>query len=252
VADPSPGEVRLDIDAGVATLTLHNPEVRNALSETMARQLLVMCDEIDADLSVGAVIVQGSGTTFCSGADTRVLLSANSARQPPSPLDRSIYESFLRFGALGPPTIAAVRGAAVGAGLNLAMSADLRIVARDARLIGGFQRIGIHPGGGFFALMARSAGREAAVATGAFGEELSGERAVSTGLAWEAVEPDEVANRAREYALRAAKDPELARVTTRSMRLELGPPLLPWPAAVELERGPQLWSRQRLPERSAP
>jgi enoyl-CoA hydratase len=153
-------------------------------------------------------------------------------------------------GSLAVPSIAAVRGAAVGAGLNLAMATDLRVVARDARLIAGFQRIGIHPGGGFFTLAARLGGREASTAMGLFGEELSGERAMALGFAWEAVDSEQVPDRARALASRVAADPELARVTARSLRLELGPPNISWPAAVELERGPQLWSRQRLQERS--
>jgi enoyl-CoA hydratase len=243
------GDVQLSVSEGVATFTLDNPEVRNALSEDMAKQLIGLCDDVDRDQSIGAAIVQGSGTTFSSGADTRVLLAAGPATAGPSLVIPSIYESFLRVGSLQMPTIAAVRGAAVGAGLDLALATDLRIVARDARLIAGFQRIGIHPGGGFFTLAGRLAGREAATAMGAFGDEVSGERAVALGLAWEALDADEVTGRARELALRVAADPELARVTIRSMRLELGPPVMAWPAAVEMERGPQAWSRQRLASR---
>ena len=242
------GEVTLSVADGVATLTLDNPEVKNALSEDMARQLMACCDEVDYDPTIGAAVVRGSGTTFCSGADTRVLLSADQARRA-SPVDRSIYESFLRVGSLLVPTVAAVRGAAVGAGLNLALATDLRVVALDARLIAGFQRIGLHPGGGFFTLAGRLAGREAAAAMGVFGGELSGERAVALGLAWEAVEADAVVDRALELATRVAADPELARLTIRTLRLELGPPGVPWPAAVEMERGPQSWSRQRLQDK---
>ena len=240
------GDVTVDVAHGVATFILDNPEVRNALSEDMARRLIELCDEVDAESSIGAAVVQGSGTTFCSGADTRMLLSAEHADRESSPTTASIYEAFLRVGNLQMPTVAAVRGAAVGAGLDLALATDLRIVARDARLIAGFQRIGLHPGGGFFTLAGRLAGREASTAMGAFGEEISGDRAVALGLAWEAVEDERVTERAQELAQRVALDPELARVIIRSMRLELGPPAVAWPTAVEIERGPQLWSRQRL------
>jgi enoyl-CoA hydratase len=245
------GSVTLDVAGGVATITLDNPDVKNALSDDMAAQLLSICDDLDADPTVAAAVIRGQGTTFCSGADTRVLLSSEHARGV-SPVERSMYECFLRVGSLAMPTIAAVRGAAVGAGLNLALSTDLRVVAHDARLIAGFQRIGIHPGGGFFSLAGRLAGREAASAMGVFGAELSGQRAVELGLAWLAVDADEVVDKAMELASRLAGDPELARVTVRSLRLELGPPPVAWPAAVELERGPQAWSRQRLKERDKP
>jgi enoyl-CoA hydratase len=242
------GSVSVDAADGVATITIDNPEVKNALSEPMALELMRICEDLDTDPSVAAAVIRGSGNTFCSGADTRVLLSPEQARAT-SPASRSLYECFLRVGSMAMPTIAAVLGAAVGAGLNLALSADLRVVARDARLIAGFQRIGIHPGGGFFSLAGRLAGREAATAMGVFGEEVSGERAVQLGLAWMAVDADDVVDQALQLASWLASDPELARVTVRTMRLELGPPPMAWPAAVELERGPQAWSRERLKDR---
>ena len=101
------------------------------------------------------------------------------------------------------PTIAAVLGAAVGAGINLMLATDLRIVAEDARLISGFLRIGLHPGGGHFGLLAGRAGAEAAAAAGIFGEEISGVRAVQLGLAWEALPAEQVEQRAAELALPA-------------------------------------------------
>ena len=94
------GDVTLDMAEGVATFTLDNPEVRNALSEDMARRLMELCDEVDAEPKIGAAVLQGSGTTFCSGADTRVLLSAEHADRQSSPTTASIYESFLRVGNL--------------------------------------------------------------------------------------------------------------------------------------------------------
>src|SRR2546421_12819870 len=78
-----------------------------------------------------------------------------------------------------------------------------------------------------------------------FGEEISGLRAVQLGLAWEAVPTEQVEERAAELARRAARDPELARKATASLRTELGPPRLPWAAALEVERGAQLWSLRR-------
>src|SRR5207249_9322010 len=138
---------------------------------------------------------------------------------------------------------AAVRGAAVGAGLNLALAADLRIVARDARLISGFARIGVHPGGGHFGLLTRAAGRQAAAAMGLFGCEVSGDRAVSLGLAWQAVDDAEVDAVAFDLARRAAADPPLAREMVASLRRQDGWPS--WDAGVAIERAPQLWSFRR-------
>jgi enoyl-CoA hydratase len=155
------------------------------------------------------------------------------------------YQAFVRVGDLKPPSIAAVRGHAVGAGVNLMLATDLRIVAETARIITGFARIGLHPGGGHFALLGRLAGRETAAALGLFGEEIDGRRAAAAGLAWEALPESEVEPRAMEIALRIAVDPELARATAASLKMELGPPAIPWSAALEVERATQMWSLRR-------
>jgi enoyl-CoA hydratase len=155
------------------------------------------------------------------------------------------YQAFVRVGNLQVPSIAAVRGHAVGAGVNLMLATDLRIVAEGARIITGFARIGIHPGGGHFVLLARAGGREAASAMGVFGQEISGSRAFELGLAWEALPADAVEARAQEIASTVAADPELARTTVRSFRLETGPPAASWPLGLEAERAAQMWSLRR-------
>lgn len=242
----SVGEVRLERDEGVAVLTVSSPEVRNGLTPEMSRQLVEHCDTIDADGDIGAAVVRGDAGTFCSGADTRTWDSnVDPASDEAYARTSTVYGSFARVGELKVPTVAAVRGAAVGAGMNLFMAADLRIVAEGARLLAGFLRIGIHPGGGFFTLSGRLAGREAASALGLFGQEISGSDAVRLGLAWEAVPDEQVEPRAMELAAQAARDPLLARRALSSFRAELGPPPVSWPAALEMERGVQMWSQRR-------
>lgn len=240
-------EISLERHDGVATITLDAPDRRNALTEPMARELVEACEEVDADQSVGAVVVRGAGGFFCAGGDRATL--AQAGRDPAAPETYaglgSVYRSFARVGELEPPTVAAIRGGAVGAGLNLAFATDLRIVARDARIVSGFLPIGLHPGGGHGALLGRTGSREAAAALALFGERIDGARAAELGLAWSAVEDNEVEGVAAALAARAAADPELARRTARSLRTELGPPPLPWPAALELERASQMWSMRR-------
>jgi len=82
-----------------------------------------------------------------------------------------------------------------------------------------------------------------------FGEEIDGRRAVRLGLAWEARPEPEVEPRALELARRVAADPELARAAARSLRIELGPPAIPWAAALEAEKAVQMWSLRRRAER---
>jgi len=240
-------ELSLHRQNGVAVLTLRAPQRRNALSVEMADAMVAACDEIDADESVGAVIVAGEGPFFCAGADRELLAAAGEDPAEPN-LYRAIgrvYAAFARVGALEPPTIAAVRGGAVGAGLNLALAADLRVVGEDAKLASGFLPIGIHPGGGHGALLARATGRETANAMQMFGVTVSGAEAVERGLAWRAVPSEAVEPTAVDLARVPAGDPELARRTARSMRTVAGPPALPWPAALEAERASQMWSLRR-------
>jgi enoyl-CoA hydratase len=240
-------EVDLDKADGVGVITLMAAERRNALNPAMAAELEAVCDEIDGDPGIGAAVIRGDGGHFCAGAVRSVL---DDAGQDPTGPDSyaaigSVYEAFARFGRLQVPTIAAVCGAAVGAGVNLLLAADLRVVAADCRILAGFMRIGLHPGGGHFVLLGRTAGREAAAALGLFAEEIDGTRARELGLAWESLPAAEVDGRARELAARAGRDPDLARMTVRSFRNELGPPMVPWPVALDAERASQMWTLRR-------
>ena len=240
-------EVRLERDGGVALLTLDAPDRRNALTASMSGELIAACDEADADPEVGAVVVRGEGGFFCAGGDRGTLAAAGKDPAAPEAFAGlgAVYRSFQRVGELEPPTVAAVRGGAVGAGLNLALATDVRIFARDATLISGFLPIGLHPGGGHGVLLARTGSRETAAAMALFGERIDGERAAELGIAWSALDDGEVEGAALELAGRAAADPQLARRSARSLRTELGPPPLPWGAGLELERASQMWSMRR-------
>jgi enoyl-CoA hydratase len=232
---------------GVALLNMNAPERRNALTVEMADALVDACDELDADRDVGAVVVRGAGGFFCAGGDRATLDAAGHDPADPEIYAGlgAVYRSFARVGLLEAPTVAAVRGGAVGAGLNLMLATDLRVVARDAKLISGFLPIGLHPGGGHGALLGRTGAREAAAAMALFGERIDGERAAALGLAWLAVDDGDVDETAIELATRAGADPQLARRTASSLRTVLGPPAIPWAAALELERASQMWSMRR-------
>ncbi|MCW3000480.1 MAG: enoyl-CoA hydratase/isomerase family protein [Solirubrobacterales bacterium] len=245
---PAPyADIRVEQDGGVARLILDAPARRNALTVEMARAMVQACEDLDADPSVGAVVVCGEGAYFCAGGDRPTLAAAGEDPAHPEQFDGmgDIYQAFARVGQLKAPTIAAIRGGAVGAGMNLAMATDLRIVARDAVLASGFIPIGLHPGGGHGVLLGRTGAREATAALMLFGERVDGVRFAELGLAWAAVDAAEVEAKAMELAAVPGADPVLARRTAASMRTELGPPALPWNAALELERPQQMWSMRR-------
>lgn len=232
---------------GVATVTLNRPAQRNALTPEMADAMVQAFAEIDADPAIGAAVIQGAGGHFCAGADL-----GEAARMFADPLDPQvydgtsrIYEAFVRAGRLAVPVVAAVRGAAVGAGMNLLLATDLRIVAREARLLSGFLRLGVHPGGGHMMLLAEAAGPQAAAAMALFGEEIDGATAQAIGLAWVALPDEEVESHAQALARRAARDPELARATVRTLRATASAKEREWARALQAERAVQLWSMRR-------
>ena len=144
--------VLVDIADRVATITLNNPDERNTLTAPMVAEIVAAFDAIEADDGVGAVVVTGAPPAFCAGANLGNLGSAE------GPGFRSIYEGFLRVGRCPLPTLAAVNGAAVGAGMNLALVCDVRVAARRARFDTRFLQIGIHPGGGHTWMLQRIAG----------------------------------------------------------------------------------------------
>jgi enoyl-CoA hydratase len=247
VSDATPSQVQFEVTDGVAVITLHAPERRNALTRGMAEELIALCERLDGDASIGAAVVQGAGGHFCAGAHREVL---DGAGEDPADPDHyaaigSVYQAFQRVGRLAVPTVAAVRGAGGGGGVNLMMATDLRVVSDSVRIIAGFLRIGLHPGGGHFTLLGRTAGREATSAMALFSEEVGGRRAVELGMAWECLPDDEVEARAFELARRPAKDPALAREAVASFRAEVDPPGTSWEVASQAERASQMWSLRR-------
>jgi enoyl-CoA hydratase len=243
---PGAGEILFEVDGGVALVTLNAPDRRNALTPDMARELVATFDEVDARPEVGALVLKAVGRSFCAGGDIATLTAAGKDPAESQAYEgmSAIYESFARLGRVKVPTVAAVRGSVVGAGMNMLLAADLRIVARDARLLSGFLKRGLHPGGGHFLILSRLIGREAAAAMALFGEEVDGERAYELGLAWNAVDDADVEARALELASRVAADPALARVAVGNFRLEAATPVS-WEMATQFERPSQMWSMRR-------
>jgi enoyl-CoA hydratase len=216
-------------------LTLHDPDRRNALSLEMADAIAEVLGALEATADVGAVVLTGAPPAFSAGADLDDLERASASRL------RRIYDGFLAVSGFPMPTVAAVNGPAVGAGLNLALACDLRIAARSARFESRFLDIALHPGGGHTWMLNRLLGSQGTAAVVCFGESLDGEAAERRGLAWSCVEDDAVVDEACRLAARAAAVPErLARRVKETMRATAG--LHHHRQAVEHELDAQLWS----------
>lgn len=197
--------VRTDIHAGVATVTLADGERRNAFTLPMVAEIVDALDHLEEDPAVGALVVTGEPPAFCAGADLSHLSS--SADGGADTGLRAIYEGFLRIGSSHLPTVAAVNGAAVGAGMNLALICDVRLAAERARFDTRFLQLGLHPGGGHTWMSQRIAGPQTALATVLFGEVLDGAEAERVGLVWRCLPDDELLPAAQAMAERAASGP---------------------------------------------
>ena len=168
--------VRLDVRGGTAWIVLDGESSRNALDHDTVTQLVEVCDRVDSDESIGAAVITGAHGAFCSGAARGVLAGLGNGG-PDKAFEQldGLYRGFARVRRLTVPTIARVDGAAVGAGLNLALVADLRLASDRARFISGFAPNGIHPGGGHLQLLDQAGGHQAAAALGVFARSLSAE-----------------------------------------------------------------------------
>ena len=178
-------KVRLDSeDDGLRVLTLDNPDKRNVINDEMRADLLDAANAVRQDRAATALVVAGAGTAFCGGADLPAIFG-DSSRSVATLRDdlHEVYESFLVLKSLSIPTIAAVQGPAVGAGLNLAMACDIRIAGPDAKFAATFSQIGLHPGGGCTWFLVRALGEQRALKLLLDGGTLAGPDAVAAGIA---------------------------------------------------------------------
>lgn len=240
MADP---DVRTAITDRVAVLTVSHPERRNAMNLAMSAKLADAMATCVSDEGVGAIVITGEDPAFCAGGDLSELAAAD-----PATLHR-VYAGFLAVAECPLPTIAAVNGAAVGAGLNLALACDLRLAGPSARFDARFLPLGLHPGGGYTWMVQRLLGPQGAAALTLFGDVVDAEEAARIGLVHRVA--DDVLAAAVELAGRAAAAPrELAVTTKATMRLTAG--MTSQADAVEVEVRAQATSvqsdefRQRL------
>jgi enoyl-CoA hydratase len=231
--------VHHDVGDGVATVTLDDPDRRNAISLAMNHELVATLDDLEASDDVGAIVVTGAGRAFCAGADLGELQASDSADGL-----EEIYGGFLRLAHARLPTIAAVNGAAVGAGMNMALACDLVLASRAARFDSRFLHLGIHPGGGHTWRLEQRTDTQTVRAMVLFGEVLDGDEAARRGLAWRCVDPAELLPAAHELAARAAAHPHELLRRTKATIAHL-PHVRSSDDAVAHELDPQVWSMRQ-------
>jgi enoyl-CoA hydratase len=243
-----------------ALLTLRDPRRRNAMSRALSDRLVEALDAVVADERVHAVVVTGAadrGPAFCAGGDLDELaaIGASDGGDGEESI-KAVYAGFLALAACPLPTFAAVDGPAVGAGINVALAADIRLAGDTARFEPGFLRLGLHPGGGMTWMTQRLVGGQTTLAMLLAGEGLDAAAAERCGLALRRV-PGELpesptghdgtvarspvvveALRMAAHSARAPRD--LVVATKASVRATAD--LTDHAAAVDVEVGPQLES----------
>ncbi|MBY0443119.1 MAG: enoyl-CoA hydratase [Mycobacteriaceae bacterium] len=209
---PHPDLVLLSIRDHVAVITVNDPDRRNAITDAMSAQLRAAVEQAEANCDVHAVVVTGAGKAFCAGADLSALGAAGSDATEPGLL--RLYDGFMAVARCSLPTIAAVNGAAVGAGLNLALATDVRIAGPTAVFDARFQKLGLHPGGGATWMLQRAIGPQAARAALLFGMRFDAEAAVRHGLALRVA--DDPVGAALQLAAGPAKAPRNVVLATKA------------------------------------
>jgi 2-(1,2-epoxy-1,2-dihydrophenyl)acetyl-CoA isomerase len=214
-------DISVKVDQGVALISLNRPESRNAINVAMIRAFQSVLDTIERSQSgARALVLTGGLDAFCSGMDLHSIdLNAKGARQRGHFAMRSFMDPLiLRLSAYRMPIIAAVHGAAVGAGLSLALACDIIIAADDASFHPSFCRLGMVPDAGITFHLARRIGGGRALSSLLLAEPIDAKTALLWGLAYETLPKSQVLARSTEIALRLAKGPLTVLAQIRSLQ----------------------------------
>ena len=212
------GDVHTLRDGFVARVTIDKPPI-NAVSVDLMRDLADALEGLDKDGATRAVVLATAGKVFCSGADL-----SNRTSEGPIP-ERSInplYDQAVRLFSTELPIVAAVQGAAIGAGLGLSLIADFRVAAPEARFAANFTKLGFHPGFGLTYTLPRLIGRQNAARMFLTGERYDADDAMDMGLVDEIAPLDQLLMRAHALAASIAENAPLAiRSTRKTLRGDL-------------------------------
>jgi 2-(1,2-epoxy-1,2-dihydrophenyl)acetyl-CoA isomerase len=206
---------------GVATITLNRPERMNAFTDVMLREWAAALDDARTDRDVRAVILTGAGRGFCAGADLKGQMLGEGANTPPSdrPPSAADRRNWLRDGVhavpravqlLDKPYICAVNGSAVGAGMDMASMADIRIASESAKFAMSYVKVGLVPGDGGCYLLPRIVGVAKALELIWTGDFFDAHEAHRIGYVSKVVPADDLQQAARDLALRLAQGPAVA------------------------------------------
>ncbi|MGH3435103.1 MAG: enoyl-CoA hydratase/isomerase family protein [Sciscionella sp.] len=209
-------DLEYSITDGVGTILLNRPHRKNAFTMDMIDQWAEILRAARTDSTVRVVVVTGAGDAFCSGVDLGPLDADAPARARPGPLQRKehltehVHRIPLALEDLDKPVIAAVNGVAVGAGMDMALMCDMRVMAGSARLSEGYIRVGLVPGDGGCYFLPRLVGTAKALELMLTGDFIGAEEAGRLGIANRVVEDGELTAAVAELASKIATAPPVA------------------------------------------
>ncbi len=206
-----------DLEDGVLTLTLNRPDARNAMSSAMTAALADQLADAELNPAAKVIVLTGAGKGFCAGGDVKGMAAGGKSTAVDNTLDGRIHQQRVnqrstagKLYSMPKPTIAALPGAAAGAGLSLALACDLRIMAANAIMTTAFARVGFSGdyGGTFF--MSQLIGSAKARQLYFLSERVSAEEALTLGLTNWVCEPEHLTEKTREIATQLAAGPTIA------------------------------------------
>jgi 2-(1,2-epoxy-1,2-dihydrophenyl)acetyl-CoA isomerase len=205
------------LEDGVLTLTLNRPEARNAMSKAMNQALQEQLAWAEFSPDVKCLVLTGAGQGFCAGGDVKGMAAAGDGTVGAQTIDQAIARQRLNQRAtagklfkMPKPTLAALPGAAAGAGLSLALACDMRVMARHAIMTTAFARVGFSGDYGGTYFLTQLVGSAKAREMYYLSDRVSADEALRLGLTNWVCAPEELSSKTREIALRLAKGPTVA------------------------------------------
>ena len=240
VANPS-HEVSVEIDGHIATVEMHRPP-HNFFDVDLVRAIADAYHALDEEPDVRAIILAAEGRSFCAGAALGGDPAPEDEEAPRPTGNPHLYAQGARMMEAETPVVAAVQGAAIGGGLGLALTADFRVAAPEARFAANFARLGFHHGFGLTVTLPRLVGEQKALDLLYTGRRVRAEEALAIGLCDAVVPLEELRDKAHEMAHEiAASAPLAVRSIRKTMRRGLADAFR---LATDHEQVEQDWLRQ--------
>lgn len=216
----SDDSIQLDIDGGIARVTLNRPAKLNSFNAAMHEALADALDRVEASDSVRVLVLTGSGKGFCAGQDLGDRAVAGTGGERPdlgNSVERYYAPLVRRLRRMPLPVLCAVNGVAAGAGANLALACDLVIATRSAKFIESFSKLGLIPDTGGTYFLARRIGMARAMGLAMLGEPLDAATAAEWGLIWRCVDDEAFDEEIDKLASRLASAPTLGLARTKQL-----------------------------------